>query len=32
MPTFLSNVESEKKLSPESEEMLKKAIADVKAM
>jgi F-type H+-transporting ATPase subunit alpha len=32
MPTFLSNVDSEKKLSPESEEMLKKAIADVKAM
>ena len=32
MPTFLSTVDSEKKLSPESEEMLKKAIADVKAM
>ena len=32
MPTFLSTIDSEKKLSPESEELLKKAIADVKAM
>jgi len=32
MPEFLSNVRSEKKLSPESEELLKKAIAEAKAM
>jgi F-type H+-transporting ATPase subunit alpha len=32
VPTLLSTIKSEKKLSPESEEMLKKAIADAKAM
>jgi F-type H+-transporting ATPase subunit alpha len=32
VPTFLSDVKTSKKLSPEGEEMLKKAIADVKAM
>jgi F-type H+-transporting ATPase subunit alpha len=31
-PTLLPTIKSEKKLSPESEEMLKKAIADAKAM
>jgi F-type H+-transporting ATPase subunit alpha len=32
VPTLLTTIKSEKKLSPESEEMLKKAIADTKAM
>ena len=32
VPTFLSDVKTSKKLSPEGEELLKKAIADVKAM
>jgi F-type H+-transporting ATPase subunit alpha len=31
VPEFISGVKSEKKLSPENEEVLKKAIADVKA-
>ena len=31
-PQLLSTIKSEKKLSPESEEALKKAIADTKAM
>jgi F-type H+-transporting ATPase subunit alpha len=31
-PTLFTTIKSEKKLSPESEEMLKKAIADTKAM
>ena len=31
-PQLLSTIKSEKKLSPESEESLKKAIADAKAM
>jgi F-type H+-transporting ATPase subunit alpha len=32
VPQFLSDVKTSQKLSPESEELLKKAIADVKAM
>jgi len=32
VPTFLTSVKSEQKLSPENEEVLKKAIADAKAM
>ena len=32
VPTLLSTIKGEKKLSPESEETLKKAIADAKAM
>jgi F-type H+-transporting ATPase subunit alpha len=32
VPTLLTTIKSEKKLSPESEESLKKAIADAKAM
>jgi len=32
VPTFLSDVKTSQKLSPESEELLKKAIADVKVM
>ena len=32
VPTLLTTIKSEKKLSPESEEVLKKAIADTKAM
>jgi F-type H+-transporting ATPase subunit alpha len=32
VPTLLTTIKSEKKLSPESEETLKKAIADAKAM
>ena len=31
-PTLLTTIKGEKKLSPESEELLKKAIADAKAM
>jgi F-type H+-transporting ATPase subunit alpha len=31
VPTFLTSVKSEKKLSPENEEILKKALADLKA-
>mgnify|MGYP005691654393 FL=1 len=31
-PTLLTTIKSEKKLSPESEELLKKAIADTKSM
>jgi hypothetical protein len=32
VPTLFTTIKSEKKLSPESEEMLKKAIADAKGM
>ena len=32
VPAFITDVKTSKKLSPESEELLKKAIADVKAM
>jgi len=32
VPTLLTTIKSTKKLSPEGEEMLKKAISDVKAM
>ena len=32
VPTLFTTIKSEKKLSPENEEVLKKAIADVKAM
>jgi len=32
VPTLLTTIKSEQKLSPESEEMLRKAIADTKAM
>ena len=31
-PQLLATIKSEKKLSPESEEALKKAVADVKGM